>query len=174
MRWFWACALSVVMADQAAKAWVRAALALSESRPVVAGWLSWTHVQNTGAAWNILAGHRWLLVGLAALVIVAVASAARDLGARSQRANIGLALVLGGAIGNLTDRVAQGFVTDFVDLETPWRVVRDFPVWNVADAALTIGVTILAFDFLRPRAVRTPQANQAPAPLLSAEPEGIE
>ncbi len=171
MRWFWACALSVVLVDQAAKAWVRQSLLLHESREVIPGWLAWTHVQNTGAAWNILAGHRWLLVGMAVVVIVVVASAARDLGARSRGANTGLGLVLGGAIGNLWDRVAQGYVTDFVNLETPWRVLRDFPVWNVADAALTIGVALLAIDFLRPRAPR-PTPNQVP--ILAAEPEGIE
>ena len=168
MRWFWLCTLLVVALDQAAKAWARAALLPLESRAVLEGWLSWTHVQNHGAAWGMLSGQRWLLVGVAALVIVAVASAARDLGARSPWANIGLAFVLGGAIGNLIDRLLQGFVTDFVDLGSPWRFVREFPVWNVADAALTLGVVLMAWSFLRP-APAHPAAP--PVPVLAAEGE---
>jgi signal peptidase II len=150
MWWFWTWAFLVVAVDQACKACARLGLAPGESIDVVPGWLAWTHVQNHGAAWGVLAGQRWLLVGVASVVVIAVASAARDLGARSPHANAGLACVLGGAIGNLIDRAAQGFVTDFVDLETPWRWLRDFPVWNVADAALTIGVSLLAWDFLSP------------------------
>jgi signal peptidase II len=56
MRWFWLCALLVVALDQATKVWVRAALPVMESRDVIAGWLSWTHVHNPGAAWGVLAG----------------------------------------------------------------------------------------------------------------------
>lgn len=180
MRWFWACALAVVLLDQACKVWVRQALPLGESRPAIAGWLSWTHVQNHGAAWGVLEGQRWLLVGVAALVILIVAGAARDLGLRSPLSNVGLSLVLGGAIGNLADRVRQGFVTDFVDLETPWRVLREFPVWNVADAALTIGVALLAIDFLRLRPDRAPaiaptiEPAVGAAPMLVGEGEGRE
>lgn len=179
MRWFWACALGVVLLDQACKVWVVSALTLGEPRVVIGGWLSWTHVQNHGAAWGVLEGQRWLLVGVAALVIAVVAGAARDLGARSAFSNVGLALVLGGAIGNLTDRVRQGFVTDFIDLETPWRWLREFPIWNVADAALTVGVALLAIDFLRLRPDRVAQpavqaSVQPVAPVLAAEREGGE
>lgn len=176
MRWFWGCALAVVLVDQACKSWVRQSLGLGEPRVVIGGWLSWTHVQNHGAAWGVLEGHRWLLVGVAALVVVIVAGAARDLGARSPLSNMGLALVLGGAIGNLLDRVAQGFVTDFVDLESPWRVLREFPVWNVADAALTVGVALLAIDFLRlrPDRARPEAASTVAAPSLAGEREGLE
>lgn len=179
MRWFWACALGVVLLDQACKQWVRSALVLGEPRVVIGGWLSWTHVQNHGAAWGVLEGQRWLLVAVAALVILVVAGAARDLGARSPLSNLGLSLVLGGAIGNLSDRVMQGFVTDFIDLGTPWRWLREFPIWNVADAALTVGVALLAIDFLRLRpdqtASPTSQASTATAtPVLAAERENSE
>jgi len=176
MRWFWGWALAVVILDQAAKSWVRASLGLGEPRVVIGGWLSWTHVQNHGAAWGVLEGQRWLLVGVAAVVVAVVAAAARDLGARSPFSNAGLALVLGGAIGNLADRVRQGFVTDFVDLESPWRWLREFPVWNVADAALTIGVLLLAIDFLRLRPDRSPAPSSPPVPVpaLASEREGSE
>ena len=173
----------VVLLDQACKAWVVSALALGEPQVAIGGWLSWTHVQNHGAAWGVLEGQRWLLVGVAALVIVVVAGAARDLGARSPLSNLGLSLVLGGAIGNLTDRVRQGFVTDFIDLQTPWRWLQEFPIWNVADAALTVGVALLAIDFLRlrPDQVAQPVAQppvqpavQPVAPVLATEREGGE
>jgi signal peptidase II len=109
------------------------------------------------------------LVGVAVLVILAVASSARDIGARSPWANGGLSLVLGGAIGNLIDRVRQGYVTDFVDLETPLRFLRDFRSGTWPDAALTVGVVLLVYSFLR--APHSPEKPVAPPAVVASEVE---
>ena len=135
--------------DQVVKAWIRHEFELGQSRVIVPGWLHFTYVLNHGAAWGVLTGQRWLLVGVATVVVFLVCLAARDMGQRSVLSNIGLGLILGGALGNLIDRIASGAVTDFVDLDTPWRWLQTFPVWNIADAALTIGVSCLLLDFLR-------------------------
>jgi signal peptidase II len=163
-RWFAVVSLTAVVLDQLSKAWVRAALLPGEGREVLPGWVQWTHVHNHGAAWGVLSGRRWLLVAIAALVIAAIVSAAREWGQRSAPANIGLALILGGAVGNLIDRVMQGFVTDFVDLQTPIRWLETFPVWNIADAALTVGVCFIAWDFLRSPESRASEAQPREAP----------
>ena len=143
------CAMFVMSCDQVVKAWIRHEFELGQSRVIVPGWLHFTYVLNHGAAWGVLSGQRWLLVGVATVVVFLVCLAARDMGQRSVLSNVGLGLILGGALGNLIDRIASGAVTDFVDLDTPWRYLQTFPVWNVADAALTVGVTCLLLDFLR-------------------------
>ncbi len=142
--------VAVVVLDQVTKALVRGSLALHEGIDVVPGWLSLTRVHNTGAAFGMLNGVDFpfktvvmSLVGLAALAGVAWYAASVPLGDRLAR--VGIAGVVSGAIGNLIDRAATGYVLDFVDAYWgSWH----FWAFNVADAAITVGVTFMILDML--------------------------
>lgn len=142
--------LFIVVLDQITKAVVRSALRLHESVSVIEGLLDFTHVRNTGAAFGILNAADFpyksvviSMVATAALAGIAMYSAA--LASHQILARIGLALVLGGAAGNLIDRVVGGSVVDFIDVY--WRT-HHFWTFNVADSAITIGVVALILDML--------------------------
>ena len=143
-------AVTVVILDQITKALVRPALALHESREVIPGFLDLTRVHNTGAAFGMLNSAEFpfktlvlSLVAVIALGGVAWYAATVPLGDRLAR--LGIAGVLGGAIGNLIDRATSGYVLDFVDAY--WG---DWHFWafNVADAAITVGVIFMILDIL--------------------------
>ena len=143
-------ALIIVVLDQITKAMVRPALALHESIVVIPGVLDLTRVHNTGAAFGMLNAADFpfktvvlSLVALVALGGVAWYAAGVPLGDRLAR--VGVAGVLGGAIGNLIDRSTAGYVLDFVDAYwNGWH----FWAFNVADAAITVGVTFMILDIL--------------------------
>ena len=143
-------ALTVVVLDQVTKAMVRPALALHESVEVIPGFLDLTRVHNTGAAFGMLNAVDFpmkpvvlSLVALAALAGVAWYAITVPLADRLAR--IGVAGVLGGAIGNLIDRATAGYVLDFVDAYVgTWH----FWAFNVADAAITVGVIFMILDML--------------------------
>ena len=145
--------------DWASKAWVRSHIPFGGRLELVPGWIHLQHVQNHGAAWSVLAGQRAFLVGFTLVVIVMLAFSAREIARQGALAATAFGLILGGALGNFFDRALQGFVTDFFDLDTPIEWLRTFPVFNVADSALTVGVIILLVSmaskqFKRPE--RTP------------------
>ncbi len=156
-RWFrlpevWG-SLVLILVDQATKAWVRRAIPLHESVPVIDGVLNWVHVRNSGAAFGFLNAvdfpYKSLVVSAIAIVaLVAIAAYARQLGAETALARGALALVLSGAVGNLIDRVTAGFVVDFVDVY--WR---EFHFWafNVADSAITVGAILMVVDLITAR-----------------------
>jgi len=142
----------VIALDQVTKQLVVMRLALHESVTVIPGLLDFTHVRNTGAAFGLLntvdfPGKTLVIsvVALAALLVMA-AYAAR-LPVHQRLARLGLALVLGGAAGNLIDRLRQGYVVDYVDAY--WRGWH-FWAFNVADAAITVGVALVILDLLWP------------------------
>jgi signal peptidase II len=143
-------AAAVVAADQATKALVRVMLPLHDSVTVLPGVMDLTHVRNTGAAFGILNAAEFPFKGpiiaiIATVALIGVGFYAAALPASQRAARYGLALVLGGAAGNLIDRVTAGYVVDFVDVY--WR---DYHFWafNVADAAITIGVAMMMFDMI--------------------------
>jgi signal peptidase II len=143
----------VLVLDQATKAVVRAWLALHESVNVVPGFVDLTHVRNTGAAFGIFNATDFpfksiIMVGVAGVALLAIALYATRLPADERLARGGLALILGGAVGNLIDRATVGYVIDFVDAY--WRHYH-FWAFNVADAAITIGAIVLLTDMIRPR-----------------------
>lgn len=144
--------------DQAVKAWVRSALpGDGATLPLWPGVFQITHTQNPGMAFSLLEGAIPLLVGAALLVIGIILIAQIKMGPKMPRLlAIGLALPLGGALGNLIDRVWHHSVTDLFD----FRLIH-FPVFNVADAAITIGVVLLAWHSLM---LREPEAA-SPAPV---------
>lgn len=143
-------ALVVVILDQVTKALVRPALALHESVVVIPDFLDFTRVHNTGAAFGMLNTVDFpfkavvlSLVALVALGGVAWYAATVPLGDRLAR--VGIAGVLGGAIGNLIDRATAGYVLDFVDAYwNGWH----FWAFNVADAAISVGVVFMIFDIV--------------------------
>lgn len=143
-------ALPILVADQVTKALVRNAVPLHQSRTIIDGLLDLTHVRNTGAAFGILNSVDFafkplfmMIVAFAALV--AIGMYAVQLGVHERLARTGLALILGGAIGNLLDRVMHGYVLDFVDV-----YYRDVHFWafNVADAAISVGAILVLFEVL--------------------------
>ena len=133
---FLATAAAIVVADQATKALARSSLALNQSVPVIDGVFWLTRVHNTGAAFGMLRGAQWFLVGTSLVVLAGIVWAMVRVHPRSPLVRTGLALVAGGAVGNLIDRVVLGGVTDFFD--AGW-----FPVFNVADIALDVGVALI-------------------------------
>jgi len=156
--------LLVVGLDQATKAMVRAVLPLHESVTVIPGLLDFTHIRNTGAAFGLFNTADFpyktaiiSLVAVAGLVGVGVYSA--GLPRHQILARAGLALVLGGAAGNLIDRFAEGAVVDFVDVYWGgWH----FWAFNVADAAITAGAGLVLIDLIGAR-------RHAPEGAASAE-----
>jgi len=134
----------VAALDQAVKAWTREALAVGESIPLWPGVFHITHTQNRGMAFSLLEGQTPVLVLAAVVVTGLIVAAQRRLGARLP-ALLGwaLALALGGAVGNLIDRIRLGYVTDLFDA----RIIH-FPVFNVADTAITFGIALLAWRTL--------------------------
>lgn len=138
---FLAIVAGVVAADQVSKAVVRDRMVVGESLPVIDGALWLTHVENTGAAFGMLRGQQWLLIATAVLMLAVVAYVMLRVRPADGWVRFSLSLVTGGAIGNLVDRVVSGAVTDFFDLG--W-----FPVFNVADIALDVGVAILVVVLL--------------------------
>lgn len=142
--------LAIVALDQITKAAVRASLPIGDSRPIIDGFLDLTHVQNTGAAFGLLNAadfpyKPFVMIGIAALALVAIAAYASQLGFHERLARFGLALILGGAFGNLIDRALVGHVVDFVDVY--WGSAH-FWAFNVADAAITVGAAFVLLDMI--------------------------
>ena len=140
--------LLILLLDQATKAIVRSTLPLHTSVTVIPGFLDFTHVRNTGAAFGILNAADFpfktaVIALIATLALVGVGMYAASLAHHQIVARIGLALILGGAAGNLIDRIAVGSVVDFVDVY--WRSYH-FWAFNVADSAITVGVAIMMLD----------------------------
>jgi signal peptidase II len=140
----------IVVLDQVTKAIVRSQFELYEGVPVVPGFFNLTRVHNTGAAFGMLNGVDFpyktaALAVVAAGALTGLAIFAASLPMVQWLSRLGIALVLGGAAGNLIDRIWLGYVTDFVDLY--WQGWH-FWAFNVADAAITIGVALMILDML--------------------------
>ena len=140
----------IVALDQVTKATVRVFLPVGESRRIIPQFLDLTHVHNTGAAFGLLNAADFpykpvVMIAIAAIALVAIAAYATQLGFHERMARFGLALILGGAFGNLIDRAVAGYVVDFVDVY--WRTYH-FWAFNVADSAITVGVGAMILDML--------------------------
>ncbi|MGB0721697.1 MAG: signal peptidase II [Gammaproteobacteria bacterium] len=154
VRWIWL-SVAVVILDQATKA--LAEFYLSYGYPVeVMPLLNFTLLYNTGAAFSMLADQsgwqRWFFVLMASIISIAIYRWLRHLPTEEKGTAVALALVLGGAVGNLIDRVSTGHVVDFIDVYWDrWH----WPAFNIADSAITIGVVVLlylSFFGARPKA----------------------
>lgn len=155
----------VIVGDRISKLGIQRSMTQFDTVSVVAGWLRIVHTENPGAAFGVLAeGNPFLrsavLIGVSAAVLVFVALALWGRGSsfNTPLTRFGLSLILGGAIGNLYDRVLYGAVTDFIEV---YHGAWSFPAFNVADSAITVGAVLLMIDLLRGRRKPEPEATFA-------------
>ena len=145
LRWLWL-TLVVVLADRATKAWFETQTPLGYRRELLHNFIYLVHSRNPGIAFSIFADSAspWLRLALIAGSLVVIAALAWFLVTGSGRLSAaGLALLLGGATGNLTDRILHGAVTDFFEV---WLGTYRWPAFNVADSAITIGAVLVILD----------------------------
>lgn len=154
VRWLWLSALVVVL-DLGSKWLASANLALHRPVEVVPN-LYLTLAHNSGAAFSFLqdAGgwQRWFFAALAIVISGVLIAWIRRLPNDKVWLPIALALVLGGALGNLWDRLTLGYVVDFIQVYLPflpWRIFNPWPAFNVADSAITVGALMLVVDAFR-------------------------
>ena len=144
MLGFIATLCGVVGADQLTKLLVVHSFALYESREIIPGFFNLTYLVNNGAAFSILAGQPALwrqafFITAAAIALILIGVAQRSFGRQSKVYSLALALIAGGAIGNLIDRIRLGHVIDFLDV---YAGSYHWPAFNVADSAICIGVAL--------------------------------
>jgi signal peptidase II len=142
---------AVVALDQVTKTLVDRLLELHESRTIVPGVVSLTYVRNRGAAFGIFSDadvpyQAALFSVISLLALLAIAVYALRLPSRDRLPQTALALVMGGALGNLIDRSLHGYVIDFVDV---YYRHHHWPAFNVADSCISIGVCLLLLDIMR-------------------------
>ncbi|MHC8359989.1 signal peptidase II [Pseudomonas sp. LS2P72] len=150
LSWLWL-SLLVLVIDQASKFYFEGKLEMYQQIVVIPDLFSWTLAYNTGAAFSFLADssgwQRWLFaliaVGVSAVLVVWL----KRLGRNETWLAVALALVLGGALGNLYDRIALGHVIDFILVH--WQNRWYFPAFNIADSAITVGAVMLALDMFK-------------------------
>jgi signal peptidase II len=140
----------IVVLDQITKFIVRANVPLYSTVPAIPGFMNITHVLNTGAAFGILNTSDFpfktvLIAVIATAALIGVGMYAASLGHHQLLARVGLAMIIGGAAGNLIDRITTGSVVDFVDVY--WGTYH-FWAFNVADSAISVGVTVMILDML--------------------------
>ena len=145
LKWLVLSLLAVVL-DQVSKWVVDSSMQLYQSIPLVP-YFNLTYVRNTGAAFSFLseAGgwQRWFFAGLAIVISIVIAVWLARLKQHEALLAVALSLVLGGAIGNLIDRLAYGYVIDFLDV---YYQTWHWPAFNVADSAITLGVVLMLLE----------------------------
>jgi signal peptidase II len=158
LRWLWL-TLAVVLLDRATKAWFETQTAEGWRHELIHNFVYLVHSRNPGLAFGILSdsastGTRIVLI-LGSVAVIAVLVwlliASQSVGAMTAA---GLALLLGGATGNVTDRIVHGAVTDFFEV---WLGTYRYPAFNVADSAITVGATLIILDVLFGRKHETPR-----------------
>lgn len=158
-------ALGVILADQGSKAWMSAFLADRQAVPVMPG-LAWELAHNNGAAFGVMEGGNVKLIVAAALAVVLLLYWVRQVYAWPMAASLGL--LLGGAVGNLIDRVRLGHVVDFIAFQYRGQTV--FPNFNIADCAITVGAVLLAYSWFRVEQDRSLDEETAEDPVAAASP----
>jgi signal peptidase II len=143
----------IIAADRLSKSAVQHSMTLFDTVPVIPGWFRLVHYQNPGAAFGMLSDgspivRKIVLIGVSVLVLAFVGSALFGRGEHFHGVvpRLGLSLILGGALGNLYDRILHGTVTDFLEV---YHGQWSFPAFNVADSAITVGAALLLIDLLR-------------------------
>lgn len=140
--WLFVLPLAVVILDQFSKYIVVENMALGESIPIIEEVFHLTYILNPGAAFGMFAHNRLFFIAIAVIVIGIIIWARREILASPWEVKAGCGLFLGGAIGNLIDRARQGLVIDFFDF-CIW------PVFNIADIAICIGVGLIIWNLLK-------------------------
>ena len=136
----------MLVLDQLSKLWIRNNLAPSESTPEI-GFLRLTHVLNTGSAFGLLANQTFLLTIITIASLFVILLFLHHLSPPATLSIVSIGLIFGGAVGNLIDRLHLGYVTDFIDARL-WGNFH-WPAFNIADAAIVVGVFALVFSFYR-------------------------
>lgn len=134
----WIIIISAIAADRVSKVICRQYLRPLGSIPVIKGVFHLTYVENTGAAFGMLQGNTWFLILTSVLVSAVVAYLIWKVKPENRYVKTSLALILGGALGNLVDRVLLGYVVDFLDF-------RIWPVFNIADSCVVVGAILLGY-----------------------------
>lgn len=140
--WLFVLPFAVVILDQFSKYIVVENMALGESIPIIEEVFHLTYILNPGAAFGMFAHNRLFFIAIAVIVIGIIIWARREILASPWEVKAGCGLFLGGAIGNLIDRARQGLVIDFFDF-------RIWPVFNIADIAICIGVGLIIWNLLK-------------------------
>ena len=138
--------LLIVFVDQLSKTWIRTHLTIGQSIYDI-GFLRITHISNTGAAFGLFQDQSFALtiiafIGVVVIVLSVLFSHRYLYIINNMQGKVALGLMLGGAVGNLVDRIGLGHVTDFIDFKI-------WPTFNVADSAVTVGIIIFAYTILR-------------------------
>ena len=159
----------ITICDQLTKGWIEANIPLGGSVtpfPGLASYFSLVHYTNTGSAFGLFRGQSSVFVVIGFIVVGVVLVFIQQLPSDNWPVRVSLGLQLGGAVGNLIDRVQIGHVTDFLRFTLPvGGRVYEWPSWNVADASLVVGVIFLAILLLKmdPDALMQPQTSQSDA-----------
>ena len=145
MKWLWVSAVVLVL-DQSSKLFADAMLEMYQAVAVIPGF-ALTKVYNAGAAFSFLGDasgwQRWFFIVLTTMVSIILFAWLRRLGPGESRTALALALILGGAVGNLIDRLVYGYVIDFLDVYYgDWH----WPTFNIADSAITVGAALMIVD----------------------------
>jgi len=135
----------IAVADQVTKYMVRISFDLGESRPIIDGFFNFTYLRNTGAAWGMLDGYNIWLGILSIVVLIGLVFFRRSFVSNVFEHKIALGCLVGGIMGNLIDRLRLGYVTDFLDFHIE---SHHWPAFNIADAAICIGVGIYILSAL--------------------------
>ena len=143
-----AAAILVFVLDRITKNLIKADLSLWDSHTIIPGLFNIVHTENPGMAFGMLANlvspwRNLILIGFSLLVLAIISAVLLRMGGTDPLVRMGLALVMGGALGNLFDRIVHGTVTDFVELHVGDHY---FPAFNVADSAITVGACLLLLD----------------------------
>ncbi len=157
-------ALAVVLLDQLTKHLAVEFLKPAGSVPLIDGVLHLSYVENTGAAFGIMKNSRWLFMVISVVAIIILIYVIAKYGKGHAFASVAVAMILGGGIGNMIDRVRIGYVIDFID----FRLIN-FAVFNVADSFVTVGALLLVC-FLISEMARESKAAKAAA----ADADGVE
>ncbi len=139
------CIFLVLLIDQVSKAIISSKLSLGQSIPIIKNVLHIASVRNTGAAFGLFKSSTYFFIAVSIAAIIIIGAMLIKSIRNKWLLNIGLILIMSGALGNLIDRVRLGYVIDFIDF-------RVWPVFNIADSAITIGTILLIVSFLK----RTP------------------
>lgn len=143
--WLFSTALVIAAMDQAVKRVVVNAMQMGQSIDVVGSVVRLTRTSNTGGAFGLLRGNSTWFIVVSFIASLAIAAMSRQIAKGRRIERLAFALILGGAVGNLIDRVRLGSVVDFIDIGgSAYR----WPAFNVADSAITVGVTLLAVTLI--------------------------